>query len=183
MTATGRRRGQPVSSGEDEPKGDLGFERGQPVTSPPQQPTRSTYDRKAPRRPSSCSNRSAPPSCAYTSCAARDRYADAAVSPFAPPPVLHPRAAVDARGRRPRAAGPLSRHPLVSVPDDRYCPRLVGQPPITCFRPEPFTTRGEARSGASYGAAPGWRTLTVFAPPDQAAVHGCASAVAGTEGC
>jgi len=59
---------------------------------------------------------------------------------------------------------------VVSVTGARDCLKIFGSPlpsGITCFRPSPFSTQGEARYAAALAHARGWRSLAVVTSPDQ----------------
>ncbi len=59
-------------------------------------------------------------------------------------------------------------HALVSVPYDRVPPELAaecGDARVTCFDPDPRTTRGEARELRRETAARGWTSAVVVTTP------------------
>ena len=59
---------------------------------------------------------------------------------------------------------------LVSVYDMSECPllrRMTGVSTADCFVPDPFTTRGEARSAAAYAMEHGLRSMTMVTTADQ----------------
>ena len=60
---------------------------------------------------------------------------------------------------------------LVSVNDVSHdcgvIQRSLTSAEVTCFRPRPFTTRGEARGAAAFARTRGLRSVTVVTSPDQ----------------
>lgn len=55
---------------------------------------------------------------------------------------------------------------VVSVGGSRQCPRLA-KPRVICFRPDPFSTQGEARAIGRLARLHGWRRLDVVAGTTQ----------------
>jgi uncharacterized SAM-binding protein YcdF (DUF218 family) len=45
---------------------------------------------------------------------------------------------------------------------------VLHQVPVTCFHPDPYTTRGEARAIAAMAEQHGWRSIILVTTPDQA---------------
>ena len=60
---------------------------------------------------------------------------------------------------------------LVSVYDEAhecgYIKGVLASQQVTCFRPRPFTTRGEAREAASFALSRGLRSVTIVTSKDQ----------------
>jgi uncharacterized SAM-binding protein YcdF (DUF218 family) len=66
----------------------------------------------------------------------------------------------------------IAAHPgetlVVSTGITAACPQnATGAAAIVCFRPDPFTTRGEARFAARLAAERGWHSLVVVVTADQ----------------
>lgn len=57
---------------------------------------------------------------------------------------------------------------VVSTPGQVPCPDDVpATTPLTCFRPSPSSTQGEARAAAAFAAQHGWTSLSVVTTADQ----------------
>ena len=56
---------------------------------------------------------------------------------------------------------------LLSRDEPQYCDWRVPNVDVQCFRPEPFTTQGEARYVAATAKLHGWKSVIVVTTPDQ----------------
>ncbi|MGI5242952.1 hypothetical protein [Dactylosporangium sp. CA-139066] len=69
------------------------------------------------------------------------------------------------QGRAPLAAISVS----VDEVDTTWCYKgRLDNVPVTCFHPDPYTTRGEARAIADMARERGWRSVILVTTPDQA---------------